>query len=152
MGSEQSSLPAGAPGSSLRSQRDEDIPYTTYSISKPIDGVPKSPKSNDDEGETSMDSEKKKFCLCISCFQIRPPYPYCEIDYMMHVLLNSLTDRQRKYAKYTEQFQRVSETLSILNRIKGSIDNIIPKMERLNQMLPETEQLEPFTMKSLPSN
>uniref|UniRef100_A0A0L8I4U2 BLOC-1-related complex subunit 5 n=1 Tax=Octopus bimaculoides TaxID=37653 RepID=A0A0L8I4U2_OCTBM len=119
MGSEQSSLPAGAPGSSLRSQRDEDIPYTTYSISKPIDGG--------------------------NAFSII-------IDYMMHVLLNSLTDRQRKYAKYTEQFQRVSETLSILNRIKGSIDNIIPKMERLNQMLPETEQLEPFTMKSLPSN
>lgn len=39
MGSEQSSqLPAGAPGSSIKSQRDEDIPYTSYSISKPIAG------------------------------------------------------------------------------------------------------------------
>ncbi|CAG5116101.1 unnamed protein product [Candidula unifasciata] len=37
MGSDQSSLPAGVPGSSLRSQRDEEIPYTQYSISKPID-------------------------------------------------------------------------------------------------------------------
>lgn len=37
MGSDQSSLPAGAPGSHLRSQRDEEIPYTQYSISKPID-------------------------------------------------------------------------------------------------------------------
>ncbi|CAI9738279.1 Hypothetical predicted protein [Octopus vulgaris] len=235
MGSEQSSLPAGAPGSSLRSQRDEDIPYTTYSISKPIDGVPKSPNSSDDEesprssprslnrqrqvhrGERQStpkhdivivaeggplqkdpDPEQTKLnaipvfqpvlkrsinggrgemeyidkldhrqvlLLCLRyqqhlkqlseavafdqnalCIRVK------EIDYMMHVLLNSLTDRQRKYAKYTEQFQRVSETLSILNRIKGSIDNIIPKMERLNQMLPETEQLEPFTMKSLPSN
>ena len=38
MGSEQSSLPAGAPGSNIRSQRDEEIPYTQFSISKPIDG------------------------------------------------------------------------------------------------------------------
>lgn len=39
MGSEQSAEPpAGAPGSSLKSQRDEDIPYTSFSISKPIDG------------------------------------------------------------------------------------------------------------------
>ena len=37
MGSDQSTLPAGAPGSNLRSQRDEEIPYTQYSISKPID-------------------------------------------------------------------------------------------------------------------
>jgi uncharacterized coiled-coil protein SlyX len=37
MGSDQSTLPAGVPGSSLRSQRDEEIPYTQYSISKPID-------------------------------------------------------------------------------------------------------------------
>ena len=37
MGSDQSTLPAGAPGSTLRSQRDEEIPYTQYSISKPID-------------------------------------------------------------------------------------------------------------------
>ena len=39
MGSDQSSqLPAGAPGSRIKSQRDEDIPYTSYSISKPIAG------------------------------------------------------------------------------------------------------------------
>lgn len=39
MGSEQSSqLPAGAPGSNIKSQRDEDIPYTSYTISKPISG------------------------------------------------------------------------------------------------------------------
>ena len=39
MGSDQSTqLPAGALGSTLKSQRDEDIPYTSFSISKPIDG------------------------------------------------------------------------------------------------------------------
>ena len=34
MGAEQS----GGVGGELKSQRDEDIPYTSYSISKPIDG------------------------------------------------------------------------------------------------------------------
>ena len=77
---------------------------------------------------------------------------YFQIDCLMHVLLNSMTERQRKFAKYAEQFQRVSETLSILNRIKGSIDNIIPKMERLNQILPESEQLESFSMKPVALN
>ena len=39
MGADQSTqLPAGAPGSRIKSQRDEDIPYTSYSISKPIAG------------------------------------------------------------------------------------------------------------------
>ncbi|CAE1263964.1 BORCS5 [Acanthosepion pharaonis] len=53
MGSDQSSLPAGVPGSNLRSQRDEDIPYTTYSISKPIDGVAPNPYSDDDHPDES---------------------------------------------------------------------------------------------------
>lgn len=46
MGSDQSSLPAGAPGSSIRSQRDEEIPYTHYSISKPIDSGLQKQKQN----------------------------------------------------------------------------------------------------------
>lgn len=47
MGADQSAQhpPAGAPGSTLKSQRDEDIPYTSYAISKPID----SSKYNPDE-------------------------------------------------------------------------------------------------------
>ena len=63
------------------------------------------------------------------------------------MLLNLMLERQKKYDKYADQFQRVAETLSVLNRIKGSIDNIIPKMERLNVLLPPDEQLEPFSMK-----
>lgn len=237
MGSDQSSLPAGVPGSNLRSQRDEDIPYTTYSISKPIDGVAPNPYSDDDhpdesprasprshnrhrhsqkgdrEGTPKHDivvvtecgpmqkdpdpeltklnaipvfhpvikrsvngnrgemefieklDHRQVLLLCLRyqehlkqlseavafdqnalCIRVK------EIDCLMHVLLNSMTERQRKFSKYAEQFQRVSETLSILNRVKGSIDNIIPKMKRLNQILPESEQLESFSMKPLALN
>lgn len=63
------------------------------------------------------------------------------------MLFNLMVERQKKYAKHAEQFQRVTETVTVLNRVKGSIDNILPKMERLNQLLPPDEQLEPFQMK-----
>ena len=61
--------------------------------------------------------------------------------------MNTMTERQKKYAKYADQFQRTSETVSVLNRVKNSIDDIIPKMETLNRMLPPDERLEPFQMK-----
>ena len=61
--------------------------------------------------------------------------------------MNTMTEKQKKYAKYAEQFQRTSETVSVLNRVKSSMDDIIPKMEALNKMLPPGEQLEPFQIK-----
>ena len=61
--------------------------------------------------------------------------------------MNLMSDKQKKYAKYAEQFQRASETVLVLKRIKDSVDNIIPKMERLNNMLPQEERLEPFQIK-----
>ena len=63
------------------------------------------------------------------------------------MIMNLMTDKQKKYAKYAEQFQRASETVQVLKRIRESVDSIIPKMERLNSMLPRDEQLEPFQMK-----
>ena len=63
------------------------------------------------------------------------------------MLMNLMTDKQKKYAKYAEQFQRASETVQVLKRIRESVDSIVPKMERLNNMLPREEQLEPFQIK-----
>ncbi|KAK3593873.1 hypothetical protein CHS0354_011478 [Potamilus streckersoni] len=225
MGSDQSTpLPAGAPGSSIRSQRDEDIPYTSFSISKPINGdSPRlSPRSMPNKQQASLrdgstkevtpkhnivivadgqtgikdpDPELTKLNtipvfypilrgslnvplssreldsldklnyqqvlqLCLRyqehlrqlaeavtfdqnalCIRLK------EIDCAIHMLMNLMTERQKKYAKYAEQFQRASETVSVLNRVKGTIDDIIPKMDRLNHMLPPEEQLEPFLIK-----
>ena len=56
-------------------------------------------------------------------------------------------EKQKKYAKYAEQFQRTSETVTVLNRIKDTMNDIVPKMEALNRMLPPGEQLEPFQLK-----
>lgn len=224
MGSDQSShLPAGAPGSSIKSQRDEDIPYTSYSISKPINGdsprqsprnvnnknkmQPKEGKEGTPkhdivivaDGNTVIkdpDPELTKLntipvfypimrgslnvptssreldvldkldheqllILCLRyqehlrqlaeavafdqnalCVRIK------EIDCAIHMLLNLMHERQKKYHKYMEQFHRVSETLSVLNRVKESVDSIVPKLNRLNSFLPPEEQLETFDIKS----
>lgn len=221
MGSDQSTqLPAGAPGSNLKSQRDEEIPYTSFSISKPIDGGSprQSPRVNNknkpkDEKEVKVPkhdivvvkdgtqyikdpdpeltklntipifypimrgslnvpissrdldlldkmSHEQLLELCLRyqehlnhlseavafdqnalCVRIK------EIDCAMHMLLNLMLEKQKKYHKYAEQFQRVSETVTTLNKIKSSIDNIIPKMESLNELLPPEDRLEPFDFK-----
>lgn len=225
MGSDQSTqLPAGAPGSTLKSQRDEEIPYTSFSISKPINGdsprqSPRIPTKNKvkDEKDTSKqpkhdivvvkdgtqyikdpdpeltklntipvfypimrgslnvpisarDGEmldkmdhQKLLDLCLRyqdhlkqlseavafdqnalCVRIK------EIDCAMHMLLNLMNEKQKKFHKYAEQFQRVSETVTTLNKIKNSMDNLIPKMESLNELLPPEDRLESFDWTSSP--
>jgi len=225
MGSEQSSLPAGAPGSRLKSQRDEEIPYTQYSISKPIDSRKDSPRQSpmpkQQKAERKPTSSKpapdsttaapkheivvvadgqvpvkdpdpeltklntipmfypilrgsvntptsgrewdmldkldhrQVLLLCMRyqehlrqlaeavafdqnalCIRIK------EIDHTIHVLLNAMTERQKKYSKYVEQFGRVTETLTTLKKIHNSMEDIVPKMDMLNRLLPESEQLE----------
>ncbi|XP_062614074.1 BLOC-1-related complex subunit 5-like [Saccostrea cucullata] len=62
--------------------------------------------------------------------------------------LGMMQDKQKKYNKHADQFQQISETLSILNRVKDSMQNLVPKMERLNQMLPPEDRLELLSLKS----
>lgn len=69
------------------------------------------------------------------------------MDHTIHVLMNTLTDRQKKYSKYVEQFGRVTETLTTLKKIQKSMEDIVPKMDMLNRLLPTSEQLEPFGTK-----
>ncbi|XP_071113140.1 BLOC-1-related complex subunit 5-like [Haliotis cracherodii] len=220
MGSDQSSLPAGAPGSTIRSQRDEEIPYTQFSISKPIDGDSprQSPRVQKHKVQQNKDKEstpkhdivvvaegqapikdpdpeltklntipvffpimrgslnvptssrdlemldkldyRQLLFLCLRyqehlkqlseavafdqnalCIRIK------EIHHTINVLHTALVDRQKKYNKYAEQFNRVHETLSVLKKIRMRMDDIGPKMDRLNKLLPPGDQLEPFNMK-----
>ncbi|XP_062611523.1 uncharacterized protein LOC134273336 [Saccostrea cucullata] len=48
-----------------------------------------------------------------------PTLSLSQIDCAIQFLLGVMQDKQKKYNKHADQFQQISETLSILNRVKG---------------------------------
>ena len=70
-----------------------------------------------------------------------------QVDLAIQTMYNNLTERRNRFAKYTEQIQKVNEITTTLTRILTSLEQTIPIMDRLNSVLPPEEQLEPFTFK-----
>lgn len=69
-----------------------------------------------------------------------------EIDFAITTLTNMLTERQKKFVKYAEQFGKVQEISSNLQKCQAGLKDVIKNMEMLNNMLPPEERLEPFVM------
>jgi len=67
------------------------------------------------------------------------------VDFAAQTVYNSLTEQQKKFAHCAEQIQKVTEISSTLNRIHQTIEQTVPLMQRLNSVLPASEQLDTFT-------
>ena len=70
-----------------------------------------------------------------------------EVDVAAKRLHDVLTDRQKKFAKYAEQLNKVQEMSSTLARLRSHADQLERQMDLLNSQLPPEQQLEPFRLR-----
>ena len=99
---------------------------------------------------------KHPFCLVAYKMHINtqaPSWPYLQwhfyfqqIDFVISTLYNNLTERQKRFAKYAEQIQKIQEMHTVLSKVRMTVEQTIPLMERLNSVLPPEDQIEPFAM------
>jgi hypothetical protein len=58
--------------------------------------------------------------------------------------MQSFVEKQKKYAKYCDQFKTVNDLSNSLKKIQRSMDEILPMMNEINEYFPEQDRLEEF--------
>ena len=61
-------------------------------------------------------------------------------------VLRGVSDRYKRLSSAAGQLRRVEEMNANLRRIDANLKRLVPMMERLNNVLPEDERLEEFSI------
>ena len=68
-----------------------------------------------------------------------------EIDTFSNYNSQVLTEKQKKFIKIGDSFSKLPEIDTLIGKISTELDTCLKRIEVLNQALPESERLEPFT-------
>ncbi|XP_029045418.1 BLOC-1 related complex subunit 5 [Osmia lignaria lignaria] len=69
---------------------------------------------------------------------------YINIEPEVTKILNLATDRQKRFAKFAEQLNKVHELSKQLTKCHSLLNQTLESLETLNNLLPIEERLEPF--------
>ena len=72
-----------------------------------------------------------------------------EVDAHSAVVLRRVNERFKRLSHEAVQLRKVEEMNANLKRIDANLKRLVPTMERLNNMLPEDERLEKFSLEPL---
>jgi hypothetical protein len=67
------------------------------------------------------------------------------LNLIVDLLMNNFYEKQKKYAKYCEQFKAVSDVSNSLKKVQRDMDEILPMIKEINSFLPDEDKLEEFT-------
>ena len=67
-----------------------------------------------------------------------------EVECSLRTVMKSYGDRQRKFAKYVERLNRISDLSNGLTKCHQTLNQALESIEVLNNLLPTEERLEPF--------
>lgn len=71
-----------------------------------------------------------------------------KVDQKIYAISTSLTDQQKLFASYADQFSKVRQISQQLSRCNTILNQNIEYMEQLNNMLDVEDRLEPFVWKT----
>lgn len=72
-----------------------------------------------------------------------------ELELQARLLHEAISARQKQAARAAEHSDKARELTNTLTRVQSSLDATVALADRLNQLLPPNEQLEPFATNSL---
>ncbi|CAI8049428.1 BLOC-1-related complex subunit 5 [Geodia barretti] len=64
-------------------------------------------------------------------------------------IAQQLIRRQERMQRALVQLEKVKEVTNTLEEIESSIEQTLPLLQRLNQLLPDSDRLEPFHLKEI---